>query len=206
VRAALGALQAADQRLARAEKLAAAPLRRAIAQDIERLKAVPQPDTVGIAVKLDQLMAQADSLPLVIAETAPQRVAARWRDPAEQGFTRTARDFWEEMKSLITIRDMETSDIALLAPQQSYFLRENLRLRLLSARVALLARDEASFREDLRASQAWVGKYFDTKAKPTAAALTALKQLAESPVNIALPDINASLAAVRTARAAREKR
>src|SRR5207302_7092438 len=77
VRAALVALQAADQRLARAEKLAAAPLRRAITQDIERLKAVPQPDTVGIAVKLDGLMAQADSLPLVIAETPPQRVATR---------------------------------------------------------------------------------------------------------------------------------
>jgi uncharacterized protein HemX len=72
--------------------------------------------------------------------------------------------------------------------------------------VALLARDEASFREDLRATQGWIAKYFDTKAKATAAALASLKQVAESPVNIAVPDINASLAAVRTARAAREKR
>jgi uncharacterized protein HemX len=94
----------------------------------------------------------------------------------------------------------------LLAPGQAYFLRENLKLRLLAARVALLARDEASFREDLRATQAWVAKYFDTKAKSTAAALAALRQVADSPVNIAVPDINASLAAVRTARAAREKR
>src|SRR4051812_20912919 len=50
VRGALAALQAADQRLARADKLAATPLRRAIAQDMERLKAVPQVDTAGIAL------------------------------------------------------------------------------------------------------------------------------------------------------------
>jgi hypothetical protein len=107
------------------------------------------------------------------------------------------------MKGLVRIRDLETTDAPLLAPAQSYFLRENLKLRLLSARVALLARDEPSFREDLKASQAWIAKYFDVRAKTTAAALAALKSLAESPVVIGVPDINASLAAVRTARAAK---
>jgi uncharacterized protein HemX len=72
--------------------------------------------------------------------------------------------------------------------------------------VALLARDEPSFREDLKATQGWIGKFFDTRAKPTVAALATLKQVAETPVSITVPDINASLAAVRTARAAREKR
>jgi uroporphyrin-3 C-methyltransferase len=206
VRGALAALQAADQRLAKAEKLAATPLRRAITQDMERLKAVPQLDTVGISVKLDGLINQAEQLPLVIAETQPTRVASRWRDSDETGFGRAARDFWEEMKGLVRIRDMEMPEVALLAPGQTYFLRENLKLRLLSARVALLARDEPSFREDLRASQVWIGKYFDTRAKNTAGMLASIKQIAESPVTIAVPDINASLAAVRTARAAREKR
>jgi len=192
VRGALAALQAVDQRLARADKLAATPLRRAITQDMDRLKAVPQVDSVGIAVKLDGLVAQAEGLPLLISETMP--------------VARAARDFWEEMKGLVRIRDLETTDAPLLAPAQSYFLRENLKLRLLSARVALLARDEPSFREDLKASQAWITKYFDARAKPTVAALAVLKSLAESPVVIGVPDINASLAAVRTARAAREKR
>ena len=206
VRGALAALQAADQRLARAEKLAATPLRRAITQDMDRLKAVPQVDTVGIAVKLDGLMAQAESLPLLIAETPPVRVASRARYADEGGISRAARDFWEEMKGLVRIRDLEAPDVPLLTPAQSYFLRENLRLRLLAARVALLARDEPSFKEDLKASQAWISKYFDARAKPTAAALVTLRQIAESPVTITVPDINASLAAVRTARAAREKR
>jgi uroporphyrin-3 C-methyltransferase len=204
VRGALAALQAADQRLARAEKLAATPLRRAITQDMDKLKAVPQVDTVGIAVKLDGLIAQSESLPLVIAETLPVRVAARARYADEPGpLARAARDFWEEMKGLVRIRELDTPEAALLTPAQSYFLRENLRLRLLSARVALLARDEASFREDLKAVQAWITKYFDVRAKPTSAALATLKQVAESPVAIGAPDINASLAAVRTARAAR---
>jgi uncharacterized protein HemX len=205
VRAALVALQAADQRLARAEKLAATPLRRAIAQDMDRLKAVPQVDTVGLAVKLDGLVAQADGLPLIISETMPVARVSRMRAD-ESAVSRAARDFWDEMKTLVRIRELDTPDAALLSPQQAYFLRENLKLRLLSARVALLARDEASFRDDVRQSQAWLAKYFDTKARPTTLAMATLKQVSESPVSIAVPDINASLAAVRTARAAREKR
>jgi uncharacterized protein HemX len=94
----------------------------------------------------------------------------------------------------------------LLSPAQTYFLRENLKLRLLAARVALLARDEASFRDDIRAAQAWIGRYFDSKARANVVASATLKQLAESPVSISPPDINSSLAAVRAARAAREKR
>ena len=207
VRGALAALQAADLRLARADKLAATPLRRAITQDMERLKAVPQVDTVGIAVKLDGLIAQSETLPLLVAESPPVRVASRARYADEQGaFARAARDFWEEMKGLVRIRDLESNDAPLLTPAQTYFLRENLKLRLLSARVALLARDEASFREDLKATQGWIAKFFDARAKPTVAALATLKQISESPVAITVPDINASLAAVRTARAAREKR
>jgi uroporphyrin-3 C-methyltransferase len=206
VRAALTALQAADQRLARAEKLAAAPLRRAITQDMDRLKAVPQIDVAGMAVKIDQAIAQAEQLPLVIPESVPAARATRVRATDEAGFQRAARDFWEEMKALVRIRDLEIQDAALVSPQQGYFLRENLKLRLLAARMSLLARDEASFRDDMRASQAIVARWFDTKARPTATMLTTLKQVGESPVSITLPDINASLAAVRTARTAREKR
>ena len=205
VRGALAALQAADQRLARAEKLAATPLRRAITQDMERLKAVPQLDTVGLAVKIDGLIAQADQLPLLIAETPPVARVTKVRTD-EPGFSRVARDFWEEMKGLVKIRDLDTPEPALLSPAQSYFLRENVKLRLLAARVSLLARDESSFRDDLRATQAWIAKYFDARARPTVAALATLKQVAETPVAIGVPDVNASLAAVRTARASREKR
>ena len=205
VRGALAALQAADARLARAEKLASTPLRRAITQDMDRLKAVPQADTVGLAVKLDQLMQQVDTIPLLIAESPPAARVTRVRAADEQGFPRVMRDLWDEMKGLVRIRELDTPEPQLLAPAQAYFLRENLKLRLLAARVSLLARDETTFRDDVKASQAWIAKYFDARSRPATAAIATLKQVAETPVAIATPDINASLAAVRTARAAREK-
>jgi uroporphyrin-3 C-methyltransferase len=207
VKGALIALQAADQRLARADKLQVAGLRRALNGDMDRLKALPNVDTVGIAVKLDALVQQADTLPLLVSETLPAaRGISRAKPVEETGFLRVLRDFWDEMKGLVRIREIATTEAALLTPAQGYFLRENLKLRLLAARVALLARDESSFRDDIRAAQGWIGKYFDTKARANANALVTLKGLAESPVSISPPDINASLAAVRSARAAREKR
>jgi uncharacterized protein HemX len=207
VKGALIALQAADQRLARADKLQVGGLRRALNGDMDRLKALPLVDTVGIAVKLDALVVQADTLPLIVAETLPAaRGAARAKPPEEAAYVRAARDLWQEMKGLVRIREIAASEAVLLTPAQGYFLRENLKLRLLAARVALLARDESSFRDDIKASQAWIAKYFDTKARVNVNALATLKQLGESPVSISPPDINASLSAARSARAAREKR
>jgi len=207
VKGALIALQAADQRLARADKLQVANLRRALNADMDRLKALPLVDTVGIAVKLDALIQQADTLPMIVADPVPAaRMATRVKAAEENAYLRVARDFWEEMKGLVRIREIAPSEAVLLSPAQAYFLRENLKLRLLAARVALLARDESSFRDDIKSSQAWIGKYFDAKARPSMNAQAVLKQLAESPVAITPPDINASLAAVRTTRAAREKR
>jgi len=205
VRGALAALQAADARLARAEKLASTPLRRAIAQDMDRLKAVPQADTAGLAVKLDGLMQQVDALPLLIAESPPAPRARLARADEETAVGRAIRAVWDDMKGLVRIRELDTPEPHLLAPSQAYFLRENLKLRLLGARVSLLARDEAVFRDDVKAAHAWIAKYFDAKSRPAMAALSTLKQVADTPVAIATPDINASLAAVRTARAAREK-
>jgi uncharacterized protein HemX len=207
VKGALIALQAADQRLARADKLQVANLRRALNGDMDRLKALPLVDTVGIAVKLDALVQQSDTLPLIVAETLPATRGATRSKPAEESaYMRVARDFWEELKGLIRIREIAPSEAALLSPAQGYFLRENLKLRLLAARVALLARDESSFRDDIKAAHAWIAKYFDAKARVNVNALATLKQLGESPVSITPPDINASLATVRAARAAREKR
>ena len=209
VRAALIALQTADQRLARADKLQVVQLRRAITQDMERLKALPLVDTVGISLKLDNLMALAATMPLAIPDSmaAGALVSRDTRviDPEENFATRLGRDFWFELKQLIRIRELEAGDPALLSPQQSYFLRENLKLRLLSARTALIARDDPNYKEDIKLVRGMMSKYFDPKAKVNINALTMLKQFAENPVSIAPPDITASLSAVRAARAARER-
>ncbi len=206
VRAALIGLQAADQRLARADKLQVVQLRRAITQDMERLKALPLVDTQGVSVKLDNLMSLAAALPLAVPDAiTPAAREVRANDANDNIALRFAKDLWHEIKQLIRIREIDSGDPALLSPQQSYFLRENLKLRLLSARTSLIARDETNYKEDLKLARELLVKYFDPKAKVNVNALSMLKQLAENPVSVSAPDIAASLAAVRAARAARER-
>ncbi|MBL8511301.1 MAG: uroporphyrinogen-III C-methyltransferase [Betaproteobacteria bacterium] len=206
VRAALIALQGVDQRLARADKLQVVQLRRALTQDMERLKATPLVDTQGISLKLDSLMTQAATLPLALPDTLPTTTKTKpTADPADSFLVRAGKDLWGEIKQLIRIRELDNGDPSLLSPAQSYFLRENLKLRLLSARTALIARDEINYRQDLRLAGDMLARYFDPKARVNLNALTTIKQLAENPVQISAPDINASLSAIRSARAARER-
>jgi uroporphyrin-III C-methyltransferase len=195
VRAALLALQLAEARLAKGGPQFL-PVRRALARDIERLKALPVLDVAATSARIDSLIAAVDSLPLafeeksVIAKTEPK--------PAEQGFwSRLGSEVWSEMKQLVVVRQVGSSEPPLLPPPQAYFLRENLRLRLLNARLSLLARDEAGYREDLRAAQAWIRRYFDPSSKQSVDALAQLKQLSATSISFEMPTISESLDAVR---------
>ncbi len=210
VRAAITALQNADQRLARADKLQSTGLRRAVAADLERLKATPAVDTLGVAVKLENLITLAATLPLVVpasmveVDVAREGTSSRNMDDPPW-YVSVWRDFLREMRDLVRIRDLGANEAGLISPQQAAFVRENLKLRLLAARTSLLARDEVNFKEDLRHARELIAKYFDPKARVNQNVTASLKQLAENPVSIAAPDITVSLNAVRAARAARER-
>ncbi|HTF16202.1 MAG TPA: uroporphyrinogen-III C-methyltransferase [Burkholderiales bacterium] len=192
---ALAALQSAEARLARSGRPQFLPLRKVFARDIERLKTAPGLDVPGIAVKLDQLIAGVDSLPLV-QEARPQATTAAKREP-EGLWERLLADFLGELKQLVRIQNMEGADPALLSPPQAFFLRENLKLRLLNARLALLARDETTYRGDVKAAASWLERYFDTRSRAAAAMAVTLKQLASGAIGVSLPTIGESLAAVR---------
>ena len=204
VPAALAALQLADGRLAGTNRAQFTALRSALARDMERLRAVPAVDVPGIAVKLDRALAGIDSLPLAQDERLPEPAPApaRHGDPAWLSFLHSA---WDEMKAVVRIEVSDRAAAPLVTPSQQYFLRENLRLRLLAARVALLSRDETSFKSDLAAANAWVKKYFDTRTKPVQALAATLTQLGTTAMPAELPDINASLTALRTVKASRER-
>ena len=205
VQAALLALQTVEGRLARPDRPQFMPLRRVLDRDIERLKASPNLDIAGMALRLDNLIANVDTLPLQFDERLKTSPRAAGATAAGRIWERVLTEVWDEMKQLVRIRRMDQPDAALLPPAQAYFLRENLRLRLLSARQALLARDPARFRTDLETAGAWVTRYYDTRAKATAAALESLKQLAAGSINVELPTIAASLAAVRNFKVSHEK-
>jgi len=206
VRAALLALQLAEARLARADRPQFVPVRRALARDIERLRATPAIDVPAMTVRLDTLIATVDSLPLAFDERT-ERGAAKDSPPNPQSgaLARFASEIWSELKQLVVVRKITGNEPPLLAPQQAYFVRENLRLRLLNARVSLLTRDEAGYREDLRAAQAWIQRYFDARSRQGSDALAQLKQLSSTSISFEMPTISDSLEAVRGFKSRRER-
>jgi len=205
VHAALLALQTAEGRLARSDRPQFIPLRRVLNRDIERLKAAPNLDIAGMALRLDNLIASVDSLPLQFDERMQSPPIPDGPAGASGVWGRVLAEVWDEMKQLVRIRSMDRPDAALLQPAQAFFLRGNLQLRLLNARQALLARDPARFRIDVQTATAWMTRYYDTRATSTAAALASLKQLSASSINVELPTIADSLAAVRNFKVSREK-
>jgi len=206
VRAALLALQLAEARLSRTDRPQFAPIRRALARDIERLRTAPAVDFAAVTGRIDNLIGGIDSLPLAFEERTERQPPPKEPAGAERGFlARLAGEVWNELSQLVVVRKMGAAEPPLLPPSQAYFVRENLRLRLLNARASLLARDEAGYREDLRASLAWVQRYFDSRSKHTADAVAQLKQLSAVSITFEMPTISESLDAVRGYKSRRER-
>ncbi len=204
VKAALIALETADARLAHMDRPQLTSLRRVINQDMERLKAVPYVDVVGMALRLDNVMNQVDTLSLAME----QRPARPNPEPESTGagfWQQLWREGKRDMRDLIRVQNVEKPEVPLLSPEQAFFLRENLKYRLLGARLSLLARDEASFRTDLKAASEWLARYYDGGDKTVSMAQSTLKQLLQSDIGGQLPDISASLDAARNFKLVRER-
>jgi uroporphyrin-3 C-methyltransferase len=201
---ALAALQAADARIGGLDRPQFQGLRKVIQRDIERLRGAPTVDVVGLTQRLDQLAAMVDTLPL-LAEGRPEPQSEV--DPqAETGWwSRLGSAVWGELKSLVRVQRLDAQDASLLAPEQAWFLRENLKLRLVHARVALLQRNDSAYRADLKAAQQWLARYFDARDKRVATAQAAIAPLTAASLAVEVPAISESLAAVRAARGPRER-
>jgi len=202
VKAALIAMQSADARLQRMDRPAFNGLRKAIGQDMDKLRALPSVDITGINLQIDNLIASVDELPLVYQQrvTKKEAVVQAAAPKDETAWQKLLREIWQDAKQLVRIDDTGKAEIPLLPPHQEFFLRENLKLRLLSARLALLSRDEDGFRQELKTSQQWAARYFDGKSSEVIRMLDRLKKIAAAPVSIELPDVSPSLQAVRNYR------
>lgn len=205
VKAALIAMQHADSRLQRLDRPALGGLRNAINRDIDKLRALPNIDTAGINARIDSLIVATDTLPLVQDIRAQEEHALPLRASETSAWSKFWHELWQETKQLIRVENMQKQELPLLSPTQTFFLRENLKIRLLSARLALLSHDEISFKRDLKTAQGWIQMYFDTRSKESAQALVTLQKLAASNINIDMPDISGSLDAVRNYRISHEK-
>jgi uroporphyrin-3 C-methyltransferase/uroporphyrinogen III methyltransferase/synthase len=217
VRGALIALQNADSRLARTDRPQFITIRRAIAKDTDNLKSLPNVDLTGIAVRLDALVAQIDQMPLLsdakpaVVAPAPKsklasptpsdaKVSEDWRGVALERWNSWSSDLWNELRQLVRVRVVGTPEALLLSPGEAFFARENLKLRLLNARLALLSRNDAAFRSDLAEADRALVRYFEIRSRQTQAARELIKQLQESVLNIEMPTLSHSLAAVRQSR------
>lgn len=192
VKAAIIALEGADTRLQRLDRPQFTALRRAIAADLANLRAVPSLDEVGASARIEALVARHASWPLASAQVSEAAPAPR----ASGRATDIGQELWAELKRLAQIRRIEGNEAVLLPPEQAYFLRENLRLRLLSARLALLSQDQEAFRADLKAVSEILSRYFNTRDAGVAAALKEVRRLAGLQIAEKLPGIDASLAAL----------
>jgi uroporphyrin-3 C-methyltransferase len=203
VKAAIIALQNADTRLQRINKPQFTNLRRALNADVQRLQSLPQVDTVGITLTLDNLIASVDSLPLASDHEIPVKPVTTVKRTPVDAAHQFSQEMWQEIKGLVQIRRLDTPDSALLAPEQSYFLRQNLKLRLLTARIALLAHDETSYKTDLIAAKTWLLRYFSEHDSRTAKAAKQLDQLTNSAISIQLPTLADSMSALQSSRLGR---
>jgi uroporphyrin-3 C-methyltransferase len=222
----LAALKSAEQRLSRAAQPRLNPVQRAMTRDMNRIKAASLTDVPILMFKLDELVRLADELPVANAmagnvsprasaapvSSAPRTGASAAGTPSLLVFDklalhdwsqRTLDSLWEEARKLLRVSRIDQPEAALLAPEQSFFLRENLKLRLLNARLGLLSRQTETARADLVSANAWLGKYFDPASRKTQTAVQLLAQVQSQLKTSELPRLDDTLAALATAAAGR---
>lgn len=238
----VSALQAADQRIARAAQPRLNPVQRAIQRDIERIRGAALTDVPTLVLRVDELARQVDDWPVqndVGVKTAsnkarPAPIGAPGKgavrppaakdeapDPAEpsqpvqdSGWSRASEawsSFWQRVwtdvtrsgRELVRVSRIDRPEAALLAPEQAFFLRENIKLRLLNARLGLMSRQLNAVEADLKSTEAALGRYFDTTAPQVMAAQKTLGQLRTELSTVELPRPDESLAALAAAAGGR---
>lgn len=213
--AALIALQSAESRLSAPEFAHLHELRRALLKDIDAVKSHPQIDVSGIALRLELLFEHIDRLPLAYTvepvgtppamDDIPLPVAAGevdapwWKNAL--GFARAlGADAWNEMRGMIRLERMDEADPALLAPSQGVYLRENVKIRLLTARLALMAGDPRIYTADLAQARNWLGRYFDPRDTQVQRVITELEELQKVDMQAETPSLTDTFAALGMVR------
>jgi len=221
----LSALRQAEERLARYPQPRMERVRRAVLQDLDRVKAAGTVDVQSLAIRIDESVRAVDDLPLLAAidrrgvsreglargpaasaPAGPAGVGAA-SSPGPQWLDARVRSllgqFWEEVRGLVRVTRVDDPEAALLAPEQAFFLRENLKLRLLNARLALLSRQFDTAQADLREAQAVLDRYFDKGSRRVDLVREQLGQVAQQARQVSVPRPDATLAVLATAVAGR---
>jgi uroporphyrin-3 C-methyltransferase len=222
-------LKQGDERLARYKQPRLEGVRRAIARDLDRVRSVSVADISTLGIKLDEAIRMIDDLPLVsVAEaskdaatrdarvsptaaaaskpakpassaSAAASTAAAWSGKVGDAWGAVTDRLWSEAKSLVRVTRIDHPEAMLLAPEQTFFVRENLKLRLLNARLALLSRQFEIAQSDLQVAQTTLDRYFDRTSKRTLLASDLIRQVTGQARQVVVPRPDDTLAALTAA-------
>lgn len=196
---AVRALENADQRLRDMGDPSLLEVRKKITDDIVALRAVPDPDIEGMALTLSGLAQRVDVLPLTggpAEHTMPDTAEAKGDAAPTSGWRGFVNRLWGQIKTLVVIQHKGAGGKPLLPPDERYFLRENLRLKLESARLALLRHDNKTFSDVLGTAGKWLTDYFDPQSQAVISMQDSLKELAGTELTPKLPDVSDALKAL----------
>ncbi len=217
------ALRQAEQRLARMNQPRVERVRRALLRDLDRVQAVAVADVASLTLKLDEAVRTVDDLPMLaqperhgavaparpgasapaLAASAPDSGPPQWLAWIQERWEAIAGRVWAEVRGLVRVTRISSPEAMLVAPEQAWFLRENLKLRLLNARLALMSRQYDTVQADLRDVQTMLDRYFDRSARRTAVALDLVRQVGAQARQLTLPRPDETLAALAAAQAGR---
>lgn len=202
---ALALLKSADKILKETDDVSIYEVRKALAEDIAALEAVPTLDTEGVFLKLGALNGQVQNLRLIpiseqhklpelIEEVAPEVVSESWTNDLKASWSKAA----DKLGSLVVIRHRDEPIEPLLSPEQTYYLQQNLHLMLEQAQLALLQRKQASYDASLNKAHSWISTYFEQQDAATQSLLNGISDLKAVKVTTQMPDISSSLRALKS--------
>ena len=182
------------------------PVRAAVASDLAALRAVPEVDVEGIYLRLGALLEQAGELAILRLPgeqqelqppPQPRQEAAPgdWQQQLQQGWESALH----KLSDYLTIRRRDVPVEALMDPRWEGLVRQNLRMLLEQARVALLSGNQSLYRESLERARYWVTEFFQSDEATARSMAREIDQLSAVQIDVALPDVSASLAALNDA-------
>jgi uroporphyrin-3 C-methyltransferase len=226
----VASLKQADERLARYNNPRLDRIRRAVARDLDRVRSASAVDVPSLTIRLDEAVRLVDELPLVstperataagraaLAASAPTRMAAAhpggaasaaapppaWVVSAQRAWDAFIAPSLSELKQAVRVTSIEHPEAALMTPDQSFFLRENVKLRLLNARLSILSRQFDLAQADLQQAQTAIDRYFDHGSRRVVAMSDLLRQVSAQAKQVSFPRPDDTLAAISAAVAGR---
>lgn len=201
VATAIAALEAADSRLLDTGDPGAIESRSKIRDEIQILKALKQPDIVGMAARLGSVIKAASSLPVKYTQlNTKDKINAMIEKKASHDagdMEKAAKDFLHELRGLVVLRQLDEAPKALMTPQQQFFLQQNLQLKLETARRSLLMGQQALFAQSIDESAQWLQEFFDREVPQVEQTIEELNILQSMVISSTMPDISGSIKVLR---------